>query len=119
MATEADSFTRLIELKRLPLDQGVFIEAGGRELAVFRLSDPPGVYAIDNSCPHAGASLAEGDLIEDGIIRCAWHAWKFRLRDGQSADGSASSVYSYPVEIRGDDVYVKLVPRLPAESPRE
>ena len=115
MADKQDEFVRLIDLNRLPLDQGVFIEAGGRELAVFRLSKPAGVYVIDNSCPHAGGNLSAGDLMPGGVIRCAWHAWKFRLCDGQSADGSAANVYSYPVEIRGEDVYVKLIPRLPAE----
>ena len=119
MATEPNDFIRLIELDRLPLNQGVFIEIGGRELAVFRLSEPAGVYVIDNSCPHAGGNLSAGDLMEGGVIRCPWHAWKFRLCDGKSADGSVANVYSYPVEIRGEDVYVKLVPRFPLECPDE
>ena len=119
MTAAPDDFIRLIRLDELPLDQGVCIQIGGRELALFRLSDPPGVYAIDNCCPHAGGNLSEGDLLPGGVIRCAWHAWKFRLCDGQSADGSASGVYSFPIEIRGRDVYVNLVPRLPPESPSE
>ncbi len=106
-----DEFVRLIRLDQLPLDQGVFVAVGSRELAVFRLSDPAGVYAIDNSCPHAGGNLSAGDLLKGGVIRCPWHAWKFRLCDGRSADGSVSWVNSYPIEIRGEEVYVKLVPR--------
>lgn len=108
-----DDFIPLIALEKLPLDRGVFIEAAGRELAVFRLTDPPGVYVIDNSCPHAGGNLSAGDLVRSGVVRCPWHAWKFHLCDGRSADGSVARVNAYPVEIREDQVYVKLAPKPP------
>ena len=114
-----DSFVRLVRLDQLPLDQGVFVECGGKELAVFRLSDPAGVYVIDNACPHASGNLAAGDLLKGGVVRCPWHAWKFRLCDGRSADASVARVRSYAVEIRGDDVYVNLIPRMDFSFPQD
>lgn len=119
MTAAKDEFVRLIRLDELPLDRGVCIKVGGRELAVFRLSDPAGVYAIQNDCPHAGASLAEGDVLKNGVVCCSWHAWKFRLLDGKSADGGRKHALAFPIEIRGEDVYVRLAPKFPLEFPRE
>lgn len=119
MAAVQDDFVRLIGLDQLPLNEGVRVEAGGKELAVFRLSDPEGVYVIDNACPHAGGSLSAGDILNGHVVRCPWHAWKFRLCDGQSADGTPARVNSYPVEIRGEEVYVKLVPKLSFKFPND
>jgi len=115
MAGVQDDFIRLARLDQLPLDEGVFVELGGKELAVFRLTEPPGVYVIDNSCPHASGNLSAGDILEGGVVRCPWHAWKFRLCDGKSADSTVARVNSYPVEIRGEEVFVKLVPKLSFE----
>jgi len=52
----------------------------GRELAVFNVSGE--YYAIDNSCPHRGASLADGRVC-DYVVECAWHGWEFDLRTGE------------------------------------
>jgi nitrite reductase (NADH) small subunit len=117
MAAGQDDFVRLIGLDQLPLDQGVCVKIADKELAVFRLSNPEGVYVIDNACPHANGNLSVGDILPGGVVRCPWHAWKFRLSDGQSADETRSRVNSYPVEIRGEEVYVKLIPKLSFEFP--
>jgi nitrite reductase (NADH) small subunit/3-phenylpropionate/trans-cinnamate dioxygenase ferredoxin subunit len=103
----ADAFVRLLRLDQCRMDEGVFVEIAGRELAVFRLSHPPAVHVIDNACPHASGNLSAGD-VRNGVVTCPWHAWKFRLCDGRSAQGSVARVRTYPVEIRGDDVYVDM-----------
>lgn len=47
----------------------------GRELAVFR--DAGGrARVLDAVCPHRGASLAHGRVI-DGCVRCPYHGWRF------------------------------------------
>jgi nitrite reductase (NADH) small subunit len=97
----------LIRLEHCPLDEGVFLEVAGRELAVFRLSKPPGVYVIENSCPHASGNLSAGQ-VQDGVVTCPWHGWKFRVCDGRSTQGSVARVESYPVEIKDGVVHVRL-----------
>ncbi|MEP0841275.1 MAG: hypothetical protein HRF43_01030, partial [Phycisphaerae bacterium] len=66
-ATPGDGFVRFLRLDQLPLDRGVFVEFGEKELAVFRLSDPPGVFVIDNSCPHASGNLSAGE-VREGVV---------------------------------------------------
>ncbi len=52
----------------------------GRSVAVFR--EGGRLFAMDNSCVHAGGPLAEGHL-DNGTVTCPWHGWRFRLESGQ------------------------------------
>jgi nitrite reductase/ring-hydroxylating ferredoxin subunit len=67
------------------------------------------VYAIDNRCPHMGFPLHRGTL-EDGVLTCHWHHARFDLSCGGTFDQWADDVRVYPVEVRGDDVWVDLAP---------
>lgn len=49
------------------------------------------IYAIDNICPHQGASLGLGDIKGNEII-CPLHQWRFNFKTG------ACSVEKYCVE---------------------
>ncbi len=68
------------------------------------------VYAVDNRCPHMGFPLDRGS-VADGILTCHWHHARFDLAGGGTFDQFADDVRSYPVDVRGDDVYVDLAPR--------
>ena len=71
------------------------ITHGQVEIALFHTGE--GVFAIDNSCPHAGASLHHGE-VGKGVVYCHWHDWPFRLRDGLCLIHKGSSVTAYPVK---------------------
>lgn len=61
-------------------------------------------FAIDNTCTHEYASLAEG-WIEDGTIECPLHAAGFCLRDGKVLSPPApTDVAVHTVEIDGDQI---------------
>ncbi|CAE7484169.1 unnamed protein product, partial [Symbiodinium sp. CCMP2456] len=63
--------------------QGRTVVVDDRLVAIFLVS---GEYrAIDDLCPHQGASLGAG-CVEDGEVYCPWHGWRFRLSDGKWAD---------------------------------
>ncbi len=66
-------------------------------------------YAISDFCPHQGASLS-GGYVEEGLVMCPWHAWKFRLSDGAWADSLKSPIRcaSYPVRVVGDTIEIGL-----------
>ena len=69
--------------------------------------------AMDNHCPHQGGPLGEGS-IERGIdeqcwIRCPWHGWDFDPLTGKPPGGHEDTGQKlYPVEIRGDDIFIGL-----------
>jgi 3-phenylpropionate/trans-cinnamate dioxygenase ferredoxin subunit len=51
----------------------------GRSIVLFNVAGT--IHAVDNSCPHNGASLASGQL--DGpILQCPAHGLRFDLRTG-------------------------------------
>jgi nitrite reductase (NADH) small subunit/3-phenylpropionate/trans-cinnamate dioxygenase ferredoxin subunit len=82
----------------------------GREIAVFNVGGT--FYAIENYCPHQGASLAEGWL--DGTtITCPWHAWCFNLTDGTMTLGAFARVDPYDVRVEEGQVSVSSRPRRP------
>lgn len=60
------------------------------------------VYALDDLCPHADASIAFGP-VENGCIACPWHYAEFDLKTGAVLSGPATQgIRTYPVrEIDG------------------
>ena len=63
--------------------------------------------ALDNKCPHQGGPLGEGS-IEKGLLRCPWHGWDYDPHTGRSPGAFDDGVDAFPVEVRGDGVYVQL-----------
>ena len=62
-------------------------------------------YAISGICLHEGGPLGEGDL--DGqVVTCPWHAWQFDVTTGKVHANQGMGVETYPVEIRGNDVFI-------------
>jgi nitrite reductase (NADH) small subunit len=62
-------------------------------------------FAINNVCLHRGGPLGEGEL-DRQIVTCPWHGWQFDVTNGQLLTNPAITVACYPVEIRGDDIFV-------------
>ena len=67
------------------------------------------IHAVDNRCPHMGFPLHRGS-VADGILTCHWHHARFDLCSGGTFDPWADDLRRFPVEVRGDDVYVDLAP---------
>ncbi len=82
------------------------VKVGDKALALFKTS--AGYAAIDNLCPHAGGPLCEGALKND-VVTCPWHGSQFNIETGELVHGPAKiGVKTYPVEIRGEEVFVAL-----------
>ena len=78
-------------------------------LALFNVNGE--IFALDNTCPHAGGPLGEGDL-EGDIVKCPWHGWKFNVRTGQRIrnPGQEWTVQSYEVRIIDGAIQVLVPP---------
>jgi 3-phenylpropionate/trans-cinnamate dioxygenase ferredoxin component len=75
------------------------------DVALLR-DDNGSVWALDNTCPHAEASLAEG-WVEDGHVECPLHSSKFCLKTG-AVDGLPATKDARPhrVEVRDGQVFL-------------
>ena len=85
--------------------EGKMVEVAGKLIAVFYHNGQ--YFAIDDVCPHMGASLSSG-YVENAIVTCPWHAWRFRLTDGAWADSPRIKIGSYPVRVQDGAVQVQV-----------
>jgi len=83
-----------------------------KRVALFRTDR--GVYAVDNRCPHQGYSLLAGDVKGD-VLTCEWHNWKFDLAAAGKCTFGGEAVRSYPVEVRGDEVWIDVTDPTPEQ----
>ncbi len=106
--SEAD-FVTVAKVGDIAEQTGSPFVVGDRLVAVFNVGG--GVYhAIDDLCPHMGASLAAGHL-EGEMVTCPWHAWRFRVTDGTWCDNPRVKTDAYDVRIEGDEIQVRQKPR--------
>ena len=98
-------FVAVAKVGAIPPGQGQAFAVNGRMVAVFNL--PEGYQAIDDFCPHMGASLA-GGYVENGIVSCPWHAWRFKICDGTWCDNPRIKIDAFEVKVEGDDILVKV-----------
>jgi nitrite reductase/ring-hydroxylating ferredoxin subunit len=64
-------------------------------------------YAINNVCLHRGGPLADGP-IEGSVVTCPWHGWQYDVRTGKVGQNPTVGVESYPVEVRGEEIFVNV-----------
>jgi nitrite reductase (NADH) small subunit/3-phenylpropionate/trans-cinnamate dioxygenase ferredoxin subunit len=93
----------IAELDQIPKNEGRAFAIKERMIAVFE-SDG-NFYALDDFCPHQGASLSAG-WIHEGCVACPWHAWRFSLSDGTWADNPKIKTDHFPIQIRGSELFV-------------
>ena len=102
--TMAD-YQTVCRVEDLTEGEGRTIQVGNKLIAVFR--DRGQVFAIDDTCPHMGASLS-GGYLEQGIVTCPWHHWQFDLTTGVSTHTRHARVRRYAAEVRDGVVWVEL-----------
>lgn len=100
------SLVKVAETKDVPPGTGTVVEADGKTLALFNLGGT--LYAIDNTCTHAGCPLGEG-TVEGNIVTCVCHGSQFDITTGQVIRPPARQpVASYRVNLENDQVMVDL-----------
>lgn len=97
-------FERVCALSEVPTDEALGVTVGPLDLAIARHDDE--VFALQNLCSHAAVALSEGE-VSDCTVECWLHGSRFDLRTGKPIGPPATDpVATFPVEVRGDDVYV-------------
>ena len=100
---------RVCPLQDLPPGTAVRLDA---EVPIAVFNADGDLYAIDDTCTHQDASLADGYL-EDCSVECPLHASTFDLRTGKpSGPPAKTAVRTHGVEVRDGAVWV-----LPSDVP--
>jgi nitrite reductase/ring-hydroxylating ferredoxin subunit len=106
-AVATEPLVRAASLAELRASGRLVVHVDRHTLCLFAEGDE--VYAVDNRCPHMGFPLHRGTLC-DGILTCHWHHARFDLSTGGTFDQWADDLRRFPVEVRGDDVFVDVKP---------
>lgn len=89
----------------IPPGTGASFQVGDRLVAVFNYQG--NFRAIDDLCPHMGASLGAGYLDEEGNVTCPWHAWRFSVCTGKWCDNPRLSIDTFEVRVVDDLIQVR------------
>ncbi len=94
--------------------RGRRVDVDGCAIAVFW--DGVAWTALDDTCPHMGASLADGRLYGNEI-QCSWHEWRYDRTDGHCPVRPWARVRVHEVRIESGDVWIKTPEPPPDEAP--
>ena len=109
------SFVRACALAEVAEDRATAVTIEDLEIAVARDGDE--IFAVQDLCSHAEVALSEGD-VEGCTVECWLHGSRFDLRTGKPTGLPATEpVSTFPVEVRGADVYVDIDTTLNGVAP--
>jgi nitrite reductase/ring-hydroxylating ferredoxin subunit len=91
------------------LNTFVTFDLKGEKICVTRTAK--GAYAVQDRCPHNGASLSKGFCTEKNEIVCPLHRYSYDLESGKATSGGAFALKTYPFEIRDGAVYLGIKAR--------
>ena len=104
-------FVHVAQASDLPAGQKTKVSVEGREICLVNTGDA--FFALDNTCPHMGGSLADGALIGNRIV-CPRHGSVFDVTNGKALKRgrmllipvNIHDIQSYPVKTAGDDILI-------------
>ena len=99
----------LCRVEEIPVGLGHSFHVGDRHIAVFRTRGGA-VHAVDGTCPHRGAPLADGILAGDRIV-CPFHAMRFELASGKCDRPETCPIDVYPTRVQDGWIHVNLAPK--------
>ena len=86
------------------IDRVKLVQLGGVMIAIFRLGDR--FYAVEDQCPHRGAPLSDGKVVENRVT-CPWHNATFEIPTGKLIGGpSPRDLKTFAVRVTGDTVEI-------------
>lgn len=116
MRAQIMEFEKIGKTTDIKPGEGQSYTIGERIVGVFNVDGE--IYAINDLCPHMGASLSAGHVDGDSVS-CPWHAWRFCVKDGKWCDNPKLSVETFDIKIEGDDLFVATEPNPTGETPRK
>jgi 3-phenylpropionate/trans-cinnamate dioxygenase ferredoxin subunit len=96
----------IARIEDVPSGRGLAVNVEGLRIAVFNVDGT--YYAVDDTCTHAQASLAEGD-VDGTTVECPLHGAWFDLLTGAAVGPPADRpVAAYKVHVEGDEIQIEI-----------
>ncbi len=95
-------FVKVAEVNDLPPGEMMVVQPGGEQILLVNVGG--NVYACDDICSHAFASLSEGDLSGEEV-ECPLHGSAFNVTTGEALTPPAfDSIKTYQIRVEGEDI---------------
>ena len=102
--TSSLAFHEVAKLGDVPVGSSLAVQVGELRIALFNVDGV--VYATEEICTHAHASLAEGFLCDEEI-ECPLHGACFSVKTGEALTAPATvDLATYPVRIEQEKILV-------------
>ncbi|NMP23676.1 non-heme iron oxygenase ferredoxin subunit [Sulfobacillus harzensis] len=102
--TDSKSWVRVADVQDIDATIPFLVELNDRAIALYRVDDV--VYATDDTCSHAEASLCEGEY-HGYVVTCPRHGGQFDIRTGRAVKMPAIvPIDVFPVRVEGTDVFL-------------
>jgi nitrite reductase/ring-hydroxylating ferredoxin subunit len=98
-------FIETIPLERLRVGKSKTVRVGDTDVALFNVDG--NIYATNDACAHAGASLGSGKL-RGTIVTCRAHGFRYDVTSGSCTSIAGLRVAAYPVKIVDGKIMVSL-----------
>ena len=105
MSPAVARWVKVAEAASVAPGTGRVVLADSLRLALF--NDGGEFFAIDDACPHQGASLGEG-FLHLGRVVCPWHNWSFEVRTGECPNAPHVRVDCFSTRVAGGAVEVEI-----------
>ncbi len=100
---DAEGYVAVTPSRLIPEGGRNTFKVGDEPVAVFRVEGK--VYVIGDECLHENGPLGEGNL-KGHVVSCAYHDWRYDIRDGSCLTNPGMCVPSYQVKEKDGFVWV-------------
>ena len=83
--------------------QSTVVEIDERRIGIYNIEGS--IYAIDNQCPHRGASLAAG-AFDGALVTCPLHRWQFNLITGMAVEQPGTHLKKFDAKLENGRVFL-------------
>ncbi|MBM3851464.1 MAG: Rieske 2Fe-2S domain-containing protein [Verrucomicrobia bacterium] len=102
-----DSWCEVADASSLSPGHCRTVETRGLRVTLVRVEE--GFHAVEDTCPHRGASMGSGFL--DGCtLHCPLHGWAFDVRTGAGLTRPDKPLRSFPTKVAEGRVWIELGP---------
>jgi len=89
-------YRTVCRIEELPPGSSRLFRADGKDVALFNVDGT--LFAVEDTCFHAGGPLHEGSVVGTTVI-CPWHHWEYDLRDGSCSLNPHHALARYEVRV--------------------
>lgn len=97
---------KVANASELPPGEMKQVQIGQRYVALYNVDGT--IYATDDICSHADASLSAG-FLEGDVVECPLHQGRFHIPTGKALCAPVTvDIATFPVKVEGADILVAL-----------